>query len=61
VLNCLEKIATQAERAGSLNEQDARDAASFFRAFADKCHHGKEGDLLFPALEAKGFPRRRHA
>lgn len=29
----------------------------FFRLFADKCHHGKEEDLLFPAMEGKGFPR----
>ncbi len=29
----------------------------FFRLFADKCHHGKEEDLLFPAMENKGFPR----
>ena len=25
--------------------------------FADKCHHGKEEDLLFPRLELKGMPR----
>lgn len=29
----------------------------FFRLFADRCHHGKEEDLLFPALEKKGLPR----
>ena len=29
----------------------------FFRLFADKCHHGKEEDLLFPQLEKKGMPR----
>jgi hemerythrin-like domain-containing protein len=26
------------------------------RTFADKCHHAKEEDLLFPALVAAGFP-----
>ncbi len=25
--------------------------------FADQCHHGKEEDLLFPAMEAAGIPR----
>jgi hemerythrin-like domain-containing protein len=25
--------------------------------FADRCHHGKEEDLLFPMLEKKGLPR----
>ena len=29
----------------------------FFRLFADACHHGKEEDLLFPELEARGLPR----
>lgn len=29
----------------------------FFRLFADRCHHGKEEDLLFPLLEKKGMPR----
>ncbi len=29
----------------------------FFKVFADRCHHGKEEDLLFPLLESKGLPR----
>jgi hemerythrin-like domain-containing protein len=29
----------------------------FFRLYADRCHHGKEEDLLFPELEEKGMPR----
>lgn len=28
----------------------------FFKVFADRCHHGKEEDLLFPLLERKGLP-----
>lgn len=28
----------------------------FMQQFADKCHHGKEEDLLFPALEKAGVP-----
>ena len=43
-------------RAGSM-PQPAKDAVAFFRDFADRCHHGKEEAHLFPALEAKGFPR----
>jgi hemerythrin-like domain-containing protein len=30
---------------------------TFFRLFADACHHGKEEDLLFPGLEAEGMPQ----
>jgi hemerythrin-like domain-containing protein len=29
----------------------------FLTTFVDKCHHGKEEDLLFPALEKAGVPR----
>ena len=29
---------------------------TFFRLFADACHHSKEEDLLFPALEHEGMP-----
>jgi hemerythrin-like domain-containing protein len=57
VLNVLEKMTAQAEQTGTLEKRDASDAVEFFRMFADKCHHGKEEAQLFPALEAKGFPR----
>lgn len=30
----------------------------FLRVFVDRCHHGKEEDHLFPALEQAGVPRR---
>jgi hemerythrin-like domain-containing protein len=30
----------------------------FLKEFADKCHHGKEEGLLFPALVAAGMPER---
>jgi hemerythrin-like domain-containing protein len=33
------------------------DILEFLKVFADKCHHGKEEDILFPALEAAGLPR----
>ncbi len=33
------------------------EAADFIRNFADGCHHRKEEEGLFPAMEAAGFPR----
>ena len=57
VLNCLEAMVRQARLAGRLDRPSAQDAVAFFRNFADRCHHGKEETHLFPALEAKGFPR----
>ncbi len=32
-------------------------ALDFIKTFADFCHHGKEEDLLFPAMGEVGFPR----
>ena len=57
VLNCLEKIAQQAKRTGKLEGDAARQALDFFGNFADRCHHDKEEQHLFPLMEAKGFPR----
>lgn len=31
--------------------------ADFFRNFADRCHHAKEENLLFPLMEERGIPR----
>jgi hemerythrin-like domain-containing protein len=57
VLACLEAIVGDARSSGRLDLPAANDAIAFFRNFADRCHHGKEETHLFPALEAKGFPR----
>jgi hemerythrin-like domain-containing protein len=57
VLGCLEAMAAEARAVGRLDGAAAQDAVAFFRNFADRCHHGKEEAHLFPALEAKGFPR----
>ncbi|HAZ09359.1 MAG TPA: hemerythrin [Elusimicrobia bacterium] len=32
-------------------------ALDFIKTFADFCHHGKEEDILFPAMAEVGFPR----
>jgi hemerythrin-like domain-containing protein len=33
-----------------------RNVVEFMRVFGDELHHGKEEDVLFPALEAAGVP-----
>jgi hemerythrin-like domain-containing protein len=55
VLNCLEKFVDRAEAGGSCDWWDAGQMYAFFRDFADRCHHAKEEDCLFPKLEARGF------
>jgi hemerythrin-like domain-containing protein len=57
VLNCLERLTERAVTEGTIDRQAAEDAIGFFRAFADGCHHKKEEEHLFPAMEAKGFSR----
>lgn len=56
-LAVLEKMADDAEAGGTPNLNDADRILDFLRTFADKCHHGKEEDLLFPALEKAGVSR----
>lgn len=57
VLECLGRIVDRSEADRKLDGRSAREAVSFFRHFADRCHHAKEEDHLFPAMEARGFPR----
>jgi hemerythrin-like domain-containing protein len=57
VLNCLQKLAERCAAGETLDGVSALQALDFFRAFADRCHHGKEEGHLFPLLEARGFAR----
>jgi hemerythrin-like domain-containing protein len=59
VLNCLGRIAASAAATGKLDVVSALQTLDFFRTFADRCHHGKEEQHLFPMLEARGFVRER--
>ncbi|NLC57513.1 MAG: hemerythrin [Armatimonadetes bacterium] len=57
VLAVLEQMAEDAAAGRAVNLEHAGQVLDFLRTFADKCHHGKEEEHLFPALEAAGFPR----
>jgi len=37
--------------------EDILDFIGFLKEFADKCHHGKEEGILFPALVNAGMPQ----
>jgi hemerythrin-like domain-containing protein len=54
VVRCLLEMATRAGE-GGIDAEAARAAVEFFRTFADRCHHKKEEDVLFPALAERGF------
>ena len=57
VLDCLERMAQDCAARQRLDGESAKLAVEFLRNFADRCHHGKEEEHLFPAMEAKGFRR----
>jgi len=55
VLDCLERMAELGQEDGHVEAPPARDVVDFLRAFADRRHHGKEEERLFPILETRGF------
>lgn len=56
VITALGNLASSPDRAARANPETLRDIIRFMREFADRCHHAKEEDLLFPAMERKGVP-----
>jgi len=57
MLAIIEVVCDQLERGERVPAEHLRDIAVFIQGFADKCHHAKEEDLLFPAMEESGIPR----
>ncbi len=57
VLDCLEQVLERARIGEGFDRESASDAVRFFQSFADRCHHGKEEDQLFPAMIRKGVPK----
>ncbi len=55
VLDCLEALAREARDGGRLDVERAGTVLEILRTFADRCHHGKEEDRLFPMLVARGM------
>lgn len=56
-LNALERAAVKLRKGEISNLSDTNNLLEFFSVFADKCHHAKEEDILFPSLERRGIPR----
>jgi hemerythrin-like domain-containing protein len=57
MLNIMSKVADKIDKTQQLNIGHTEKILEFLKIFADKCHHGKEEDILFPVLESKGIPR----
>ena len=56
VLTVLEREVKRLRRDKPVDLDVLRGAVEFCRGFADKCHHGKEEGLLFPAMIEHGIP-----
>jgi hemerythrin-like domain-containing protein len=57
MLGASEEVARRLGRGEQVEPQTLDSLQEFFQLFADRCHHGREEDLLFPLLEKKGFRR----
>ena len=56
-LDSLEEGADRLDSGDNITAEFFLDAAEFVAGFADKCHHGKEEDILFVALTARDMPQ----
>lgn len=58
-LKILERITNEIDKTEKISEpKHLKQLFEFFSVFVDKCHHGKEEELLFPALETVGISRK---
>src|SRR3989338_10205980 len=55
-LKILEKICKKLDKGENVDPKHLDDLLNFLRTFVDKCHHSKEEDVLFPAMEKAGVP-----
>lgn len=54
-MTILEKMSNEVQESKKVEINDILEMVNFLRLFADKCHHGKEEELMFPAMEKAGI------
>ena len=57
MLQVLEAACKKLETGEDVNKDDLYKMVEFIKIFADKSHHHKEEDLLFPAMVEAGIPK----
>ncbi len=57
-LQILETIGARMASGKTVDKRDIHGFIGFLKEFADKCHHGKEEGILFPALTKAGIPEK---
>lgn len=56
MLSILERVVEKIQQGLPVPMEHPGQIIEFLQVFVDSCHHGKEEDVLFPALEAAGVP-----
>lgn len=56
MLRILEAVSSRLDAGEQVDQKDLEGMVEFIQVFADRCHHGKEEDLLFGAMNRKGIP-----
>ena len=59
MIRVLSSVSERIENGEDVEPEHLSQMIDFIRTYADKCHHAKEEDLLFPAMEEAGIPRER--
>jgi hemerythrin-like domain-containing protein len=54
MVTILENVCEKLQAKELVNPDYLQCIVEFIRAFVDECHHGKEEDLLFPAIHPIG-------
>lgn len=57
MLEILDAMCKRLQKKEKVPKEHLEKAIEFIQIFADKCHHGKEEELLFPAMEKAGIPK----
>ncbi len=57
MLGILGTVCDRLETGKGVDPEHIGKILEFLRVFVDTCHHAKEEDILFPALERAGIPR----
>jgi hemerythrin-like domain-containing protein len=56
MLSILGAVVTKFEKGKKIPNTKLLEIMDFFMVFTDQCHHGKEEEILFPAMVKVGFP-----
>lgn len=61
MLKIMDSVCGKFISARELNHEHFTKILEFLKVFVDKCHHGKEEDLLIPAMIEAGIPKNKGA